>query len=98
MVRSNVWDVITELNFQDIRAKFRAALDQNIFIALKKYYHPMSFYSIPPEEAQKELAYIYNSIGYKYEVMPQEEVVEKENVGKKLLNKFKKKEKCHNGN
>ncbi|MDF1673247.1 MAG: hypothetical protein P1U41_07055 [Vicingaceae bacterium] len=83
----------TELNFHQIKAKFRAALDQNIFIALKKYYKPLSFYSIEPTEAKKELAYIYNSIGYKYEVVPEEEVVEKETVGKKLIGKFKKKEK-----
>lgn len=83
----------SELNFHDIRAKFRAALDQNIYIALKKYYNPQSFYSIPPDSAKEELIYIYNSIGYKYEVMPEEEVVKKENVGTKLLGKFKKKEK-----
>lgn len=83
----------TELNFHQIKAKFRAALDQNIFIALKNYYKPLSFYSIEPTEAKKELAYIYNSIGYKYEVVPEEEVVEKKTVGKKLIGKFKKKEK-----
>lgn len=82
-----------ELNFQDIKAKFRAALDREIFIALKKHYNPLSFYSIEPSESKKELAYIYNSIGYKYEVLPEEEVVEKQTVGKKLIGKFKKKEK-----
>lgn len=82
-----------ELNFQQIRAKFRAALDQNIFIALKKYYTPLSFYSIEPTEAKKELMYIYNSIGYKYEVVPEEEVVKKESVGTKLIGKLKKKPK-----
>lgn len=83
----------TELNFHEIKAKFRAALDQNIYIALKKYHKPLSFYSIEPMEAKKELAYIYNSIGYKYEVVPEEEVVKKETTGKKLLGKFKKKKK-----
>ena len=83
----------SELNFQDIKAKFRAALDQNIYIALKKYFNPLSFYSIEPQEARQELAYIYNSIGYKYELVPQEEVVKKENVGTKVLSKFKKKDK-----
>ena len=79
-----------EMNFQDIKAKFRAALDQNIYISLKKYYTPLSFYTIAQEDAIKELSYIYNSIGYKYEVMPVEEVVEKENAGKKLMSKLKK--------
>jgi hypothetical protein len=82
-----------EMNFRDIKAKFRAALDREIFIAVKKYYNPLSFYSIEPQEAIKELAYIYNSIGYKYEVVPQEEVVKKENVGTKVMGKFKKKKK-----
>ena len=79
-----------QMNFQDIKAKFRAALDQNIYISLKKYYTPLSFYTIAQEDAIKELSYIYNSIGYKYEVMPVEEVVEKENAGKKLMSKLKK--------
>jgi len=82
-----------ELNFQDIKAKFRAALDREIFIALKPYYKPLSFYAIEPQESRAELGYIYNSIGYKYEVVPQEEVVKKENKAKKLIGKFKKKEK-----
>jgi len=79
-----------EMNFQDIKSKFRAALDREIFIALKEYYKPLSFYSFPPQESRAELGYIYNSIGYKYEVMPEEVVVKKESAGKKLLGKFKK--------
>ncbi len=82
-----------ELNFQDIKAKFRAALDREIFIALKAYFNPLSFYAIEPQESRAELGYIYNSIGYKYEVVPEEEVVKKESAGKKLIGKFKKKEK-----
>lgn len=91
-------DLVTEneMNFQDVKAKFRSALDQNIYISLKKYYSPLSFYTLPQEDAIKELSYIYNSIGYKYEVMPKEEPVEKENAGKKLMNKFKKKDKEEN--
>jgi len=81
------------LNFQDIKAKFRAALDREIFIALKAYFNPLSFYAIEPQESRKELAYIYNSIGYKYEIVPEEVVVKKESTGKKLLEKFKKKDK-----
>lgn len=82
-----------QMNFQEIKAKFRAALDREIFIALKKYYNPQSFYSISPEESRKELGYIYNSIGYKYEVVPEEVVVRKKNIGTKLIGKFKKKKK-----
>jgi len=82
-----------QMNFQEIKAKFRANLDREIFLALKKYTQPFSFYSMPQRDANAELGYIYNSIGYKYEVVPEEVVVKKENVGTKLLSKFKKKEK-----
>ena len=82
--------VKNEMNFQDIKAKFRAALDQNIFITLKNYFTPLSFYTLNEEEARTELSYIYNSIGYKYEVLEVE--VEDESQGKKFANKFKKKE------
>ncbi|MGB0881551.1 MAG: hypothetical protein ACPGSO_01265 [Vicingaceae bacterium] len=82
-----------DLNFQDIKAKFRAALDREIFIALKSYFNPLSFYAIEPKEARAELGYIYNSIGYQYELVPEEELAKKENIGKKLIGKFKKKEK-----
>jgi hypothetical protein len=82
-----------DLNFQEIKAKFRAALDREIFLALKPYYNPLSFYTITTQESRAELGYIYNSIGYKYEVVPEEEVVKKENAALKLLGKFKKKEK-----
>jgi hypothetical protein len=82
-----------EMSYQDIKAKFRAALDREIFISLREYYTPLSFYSIDPQEAKKELAYIYNSVGYKYEVVPEEEVVVKKSATKKLLGKFKKKKK-----
>jgi hypothetical protein len=82
-----------ELNFQDIKEKFRAALDRQLFIALKPYYRPLSFYRISDQESQVELGYIYNSIGYKYELVPEEELVKKKNAATKLLGKFKKKEK-----
>jgi hypothetical protein len=81
------------LNFQEIKAKFRSALDRELFLALKPYYSPISFYKIAPQESRAELGYIYNSIGYKYEIVPEEEVVKKENAATKLLGKFKKKEK-----
>lgn len=79
------------MTYQDIKAKFRAGLDQNIFIELKPYYNALSFYTVDEQEARTELSYIYNSIGYKYEVLETEEQVDSK--GKKLLNKFKKDEK-----
>lgn len=77
---------------KELRAKMRAALDQNIYLSFNQMYDAFSFYTIPQDEAIKELSYIYNSIGYKYEPLPKEEHLEKESTGKKLLNKFKKKE------
>lgn len=88
--------VKNEMSFKDIKAKFRAALDQNIYIALKQYYAPLSFYTIPEQDAVKELSYIYNSIGYKYEVLAEDEVVEKKGFGKKFLDKINNKEKEEN--
>lgn len=82
--------VKNEMNFQDIKAKFRAALDQNLFLTLKTYFTPLSFYTLNEEEARTELSYIYNSIGYKYEVLEVEE--KEETKGKKFANKLKKKE------
>lgn len=77
--------------FQEIKAKFRAALDQNIFITLKNYFTPLSFYTLNEEEARTELSYIYNSIGYKYEVLEIE--AEEKTKGGKFSNKFKKDDK-----
>ena len=81
------------MSHHEIKAKFRAALDQNIYIKLKPYYSPFSFYTIEQQEAVKELSYITNSTGYKYTVIEKEEVVKKENIGSKFLGKFKKKDK-----
>ena len=84
--------VKNELTYKDIKEKFRSALDQNLFITFKSSYNALSFYTIDPKESYEELSYIYNSIGYKYEVMPEENKVENNNIGKKLINRFKKKE------
>lgn len=81
----------SDMNFHEIKAKFRAELDKNIFLALKTLYNPLSFYTIDQQQALKELGYIYNSIGYKYEIV-EPAVVEKENKAKKMLKKIKKKE------
>lgn len=78
----------------EIRAKFQASLDQNLFINAKEMgLEPLSFY-VMEVDGQKELGYIYSSIGYKYEVLPKEEKTEEEQtVTDKLKNKFKPKEK-----
>lgn len=81
------------LTTTEIRTKFQAALDQNLFISAKENgLVPLSFY-IMEVDAQKELSYIYSSIGYKYEVLPNEEKKqEEETVADKLKNRFKAKE------
>lgn len=81
-----------EMNFHEIKAMFRAELDKNLFISLKEYFNPLSFYTMEQENVQKELVYIYSSIGYKYQII-EPEVVEKETPAKKLFNKIKPKEK-----
>jgi len=82
-----------DLSYKDIKAKFRAALDREIYIALRPELEPFSFYSIQPGLASKELSYVYNSIGYKYVVLPEEVVVEKTNFSTRLMDKLKPKEK-----
>jgi hypothetical protein len=81
------------LGTNEIRAKFQASLDQNLFINAKEMgLEPLSFY-VMEVDAQKELSYIYSSIGYKYEVLPKEENKEEDQtVTDKLKNKFKPKE------
>jgi len=81
------------LGTAEIRAKFQAVLDQNLFINAKENgLQPLSFY-IMEVDAQKELSYIYSSIGYKYVVLPKEENKEEgQTVTDKLKNKFKPKE------
>ena len=81
-----------EMNFHEIKAMFRAELDKNLFISLKEYFNPLSFYTMEQDVVQKELTYIYSSIGYKYQII-EPEVVEKETPAKKLFNKIKPKEK-----
>jgi hypothetical protein len=81
------------LNFQEIKAKFRSALDRALFVALKPYYNPLSFFAIPPQESKAELGLIYNAIGYKYELVTKGNLVKKENAATKIFAKFKKKEK-----
>ncbi len=81
-----------EMNFHEIKAMFRAELDKNLYISLKEYFNPLSFYTMEQDVVQKELTYIYSSIGYKYQII-EPEVVEKETPAKKLFNKIKPKEK-----
>lgn len=85
------------LGTNEIRAKFQASLDQNLFINAKEMgLEPLSFYTMEVD-AQKELSYIYSSIGYKYEILPKEENKEKnKTVADKLKNKFKTKEENEN--
>lgn len=77
----------------EIRTKLQASLDQNLFLYAKENgLEPLSFY-VMEVDAQKELGYIYSSIGYKYEVLPKEEKEqEDQTVTEKLKNKFKPKE------
>lgn len=80
-----------KVSFAEINSKFRSALDQNLFMSLKKTYDPISFYAFDTkDEALRELSYIHSSIGYKYEVLEEEESNETEEKSpvKKLWNKL----------
>ena len=76
------------LTNSEIKAKFRAGLDQSVYLALKPKLNPFSYYTIDENESRTELSKIYNSIGYNYELIPQENKEEE----KKFINKFKKDE------
>lgn len=90
---SDTRGVKDDLSPLEIKAKFRTSLDLHIYLNLKRQYNVLSFFRFIPEEAKEELSYIYNSLGYKYEVLPKEESTEKETLETRFLNKFKRKEK-----
>lgn len=90
---SNTQGIKDDLSPLEIKAKFRTSLDLHIYLNLKRQYNVLSFFRFIPEEAKEELSYIYNSLGYKYEILPKEESTEKETLETKFLNKFKRKEK-----
>ena len=82
------------MTYQEIKKKFRTSLDQNIVIQLYGFFTPISLFDSDTQEPkQEEQAYIYNSISFKYEVMPLDEEKKKGFRLNKLKNKFKKKEK-----
>jgi hypothetical protein len=81
------------LSYQELKTKFRTALDREIFLALRSYYTPFSFFALPPEKQQLELDYVYNGLHYEYVLLP---IKVEEKRLKKLFSKFSKKEKEEN--
>lgn len=81
------------MSHDELGAKFRSALDQNMFLSLEKSgAKALSFYAMEgvKDSEKKDLSYIYSSIGYDYEVLPEEdeEAVNTKPLHKKLSGKL----------
>ena len=84
----------SNMNFDQIRNNFRFALDENIFIEFKQRYSIFSLLS-DTNKTSLDLNYIYQSIGYKYDVVPKENPSNENNMKKmigKVTNPLKEKE------
>ena len=80
----------TGMNFEQIRNTFRSGLDFSILVQLKSSYSTVSLLA-DTSKTKKDLQYIYESIGYKYDLVP-----EAPDTNKKMLSSIlpkKKKEK-----
>jgi hypothetical protein len=60
----------TGLTMYQIKQRMRLGLNHKMFAEADKTHTPISLLDSEDPEAQQDLMYIYNSIGYKYEVMP----------------------------
>ena len=83
-----------QLDFNQIRAKFRKSLNELLFIALNENYKAFSMLN-EDKDLQEDLSRIYYSIGFKYDVVektPEEKELEKKSSGSQkrvLVNKKK---------
>ena len=75
------------LGFQDLKMKFRAALDREVFLALQSHCKPLSFFTLPPDEAELELDYLYSGLGYDYVLLPVKDEVGVKKMFSKLIKK-----------
>ena len=76
-----------QLSFQEIRGYFRLALDNALNIEAKKSYEVVRMH-VDDADVNRDLDYIYKSIGYQYREMPKPPEHEKKGLGK-LANKVK---------
>jgi len=76
-----------QLSFQDIRGYFRLALDNALSIEAKKSYEIVRMHA-DNADVNRDLDYIYKSIGYQYREMPKPPEPEKKGLGK-IANKVK---------
>ncbi len=60
----------TGLSMYQIKQRMRLGLNHMMFAEATKTHNALSLLDSEDPEVQKDLMYIYNSIGYKYEVMP----------------------------
>lgn len=81
------------LNFQEIRGYFRLAMDNAIYLEAKKDYDVERMHADDPE-VNRDLDYIYKSVGYQFREMPKPKEPEKKGISKyadKLSTKVKDK-------
>lgn len=79
-----------QLNFNQIRHKFRKSLNDQIFLSLNSEFKAFSMLN-EDKDVQEDLTSIYYSIGYRYEVLPkvEEEKDAKQDGLPKILGKKK---------
>ncbi len=86
----------TQLTSHQVRNRVRLGLNHIVSAEAQKAYPSISMLGTDDVEVAKDLQYIYSSIGYKYEAVPDADLQageqEKATGAKKLLNKFKRKE------
>jgi hypothetical protein len=69
------------LNFQEIRGYFRLAMDNAIYLEAKKDYDVERMHADDPE-VNRDLDYIYKSVGYQFREMPKPKEPEKKGISK----------------
>lgn len=80
------------LNFNEVRGYFRLGLDNALMIKSKKNFAAITMHS-DDAAINKDLYYIYKSIGYQYEPVPVKEEEEEQSKVQKLVKKLRKPEK-----
>ena len=81
----------TGLTHRQIKARMRHGLNLTVFGATRTHMPAISILDSEDPEVAKDLGYIYNSIGYRYEELPAEaeaEEVEAKTGAQKLMGKF----------
>jgi len=79
------------IDFYKVMGFFRLGLDNALVIRAKEEYEVITMHADVPD-INRDLNYIYKSIGYDYELVPVKDEMADATKAKKIMNKFKKKE------